>query len=261
MQMSTAEPLLLTALQRIPIVKPGDSVSSLIIDSCKSSDLHLEENDILVVAQKIISKSENRFYKLSDVIPSEEAFSVAEITDKDPHLVQLILDESDHVLRMRPGLIIVQHRLGFVCANAGIDHSNVQGLDSDSVDWVLLLPEDPDESARLIKEEIAEKLGINVGILIIDSHGRAWRNGAVGMTIGLAGVPGVVDLRGETDLFGYQLRTSTISAADELAAAASLMMGQTSEGTPVVHVRGFPYDLRESSLSELIRPIQKDLFR
>jgi coenzyme F420-0:L-glutamate ligase/coenzyme F420-1:gamma-L-glutamate ligase len=162
---------------------------------------------------------------------------------------------------MRSGTLIAEHKLGFVCANAGIDHSNVQSLGGNSDDWVLLLPENPDESARRIREELEKESGKKIGILIIDSHGRAWRMGAVGVAIGLSGIPALVDMRGKPDLFGYQLRVTLVAAADELAAAASLLMGQADEFTPVIHVRGFPYPLRESTVQELIRPKDLDLFR
>jgi coenzyme F420-0:L-glutamate ligase/coenzyme F420-1:gamma-L-glutamate ligase len=155
----------------------------------------------------------------------------------------------------------VEHRLGFVCANAGIDHSNVSAGSGAEPECALLLPEDPDRSSRKIREGLAARLGAAPGILIIDSHGRAWRNGTVGITIGLSGLPGLVDLRGHPDLFGYTLRITQVGAADELAAAASLVMGQAAEGTPAVHVRGFPYPLREGSLRELIRPKDEDMFR
>ncbi|HMN60075.1 MAG TPA: coenzyme F420-0:L-glutamate ligase, partial [Anaerolinea sp.] len=182
-------------------------------------------------------------------------------TEKDARFIELVLRESASVLRMRQGTIIVEHRLGFVCANAGIDHSNVRGEWGNADDWVLLLPENPDQSAERIRQEIREKTGLDVGVMIIDSHGRAWRMGTVGVAIGLSGVPGLVDMRGKPDMFGYQLRVTLIAAADELAAAASLVMGQADERIPVVLVRGFPYTLRESSLRELIRPKEMDLFR
>ncbi|WP_298004468.1 coenzyme F420-0:L-glutamate ligase, partial [Anaerolinea sp.] len=155
----------------------------------------------------------------------------------------------------------VEHRNGFVCANAGIDHSNVMGPWGNPEDWVLLLPEDSDASCRALREQFIQKTQKNIGVMIIDSHGRAWRMGTVGVAIGIAGVPGLVDLRGKPDLYGYRLRITMIGAADELAAAASLVMGQADEGTPVVLVRGFPYPLRESSIQELIRPKELDLFR
>jgi coenzyme F420-0:L-glutamate ligase/coenzyme F420-1:gamma-L-glutamate ligase len=172
-----------------------------------------------------------------------------------------MLQESREVVRTRPGTIVVEHRLGFICANAGIDHSNVAGAGDSAEEWVLLLPMEPDRSAETIRSHIRSKTGMNIGVLIIDSHGRAWRNGTVGVTIGIAGLPGLVDLRGKPDLFDFTLRVTQVGAADELAAAASLVMGQAAEGTPVVHVRGFPYPLREASLNELLRPKEQDLFR
>jgi len=175
--------------------------------------------------------------------------------------VELILQESNEVLRTRVGAIIVGHKLGFVCANAGIDHSNVAGIGDAAEEWVLLLPEEPDHSAETMRNEIQSKTGKRIGILIIDSHGRAWRNGTVGIAIGIAGMPGLEDLRGKPDLFNFTLQVTQVGAADELAAAASLVMGQAAEGTPIVHVRGFPYPLREGSLHELIRPKDQDLFR
>ena len=197
--------------------------------------------------------------ELSTVIPSQRAIEVANQTEKDARLIELILQESNEVLRTRIGTIIVEHKLGFVCANAGIDHSNVS--EKKDEEWLLLLPQDPDLSSRKMRDEIQSKTGKRIGILIIDSHGRAWRNGTVGITIGMSGVPGLEDLRGKPDLFGTELRITQVGVADELAAAASMMMGQAAEGTPVVHVRGFPYPLREGSLKELIRPKEQDMFR
>lgn len=221
----------------------------------------MQDGDILVLAQKIVSKSEGRQVNLVGVTPSDRAHQLAAQTDKDPRVIELNLRESNEVLRTRSGTIIVEHRLGFVCANAGIDHSNVAGEADENGEWVLLLPEDPDASARMLRQRFEEISGVQLGVLIIDSHGRAWRLGTVGVVIGLAGVPGVEDLRGKKDLFGYTLRFTDVGVADELAAAASLVMGQASEGTPVVHVRGFGYPLRESSLIEILRPRDQDLFR
>jgi coenzyme F420-0:L-glutamate ligase/coenzyme F420-1:gamma-L-glutamate ligase len=242
------------------MVNPGDDLAALIIDGLNRIGLSLQDRDILIVAQKIISKSEGRMVNMEDVLPSQDAIDLAHKIGKDSRLVELVLQESKSVLRTRPGTIIVEHRLGFVCANAGIDHSNVSGM-RDGEEWVLLLPENPDASARALREEIEMISGVSLGVLIIDSHGRAWRMGTAGVAIGLSGMPGLVDLRGEEDLFGYTLEITQVGAADELASAASLVMGQAAEGTPVVHARGFPYDLRESQLSELIRPKEEDLFR
>lgn len=254
-------PLTLTSLPGIPLIKSGDDLPLIILDSLDKAELTLQDGDILVLAQKIVSKSEGRLVNLAKIVPSQRAAELAEKIQKDSRLVELILQESREVLRTRVGTIIVEHRLGFVCANAGIDHSNVAGEGLLQEEWVLLLPEDPDASANRIREQLETVSGCRLGVMIIDSHGRAWRNGVVGTAIGLSGLPGLVDLRGEGDLFGYTLRITTIAAADELAAAASLVMGQAAEGTPVVHVRGFPYQLREAKLQELVRPRELDLFR
>lgn len=243
------------------MINPGDDLSQIIVDSLAKTRITIDENDILIIAQKIVSKAEDRLIDLTSVVPSKEALGLARITEKDPKLIELVLRESKSVLRYRPGTIIVEHRLGFICANAGIDHSNVKGKWGQDEDWVLLLPEDPDRSAATLREKIREKTGKNIGIMIIDSHGRAWRNGVVGICIGLSGMPAVVDKRGHPDLFGYKLRATQIAVADELAAGASLLMGQADEASPVIHVRGFPYPLRESHLQELIRPKEMDLFR
>jgi len=254
-------PLVLTPLLGIPLIRPGDDLGDILWRALLKNEIALQAGDILVVAQKIVSKSEGRLVNLREVVPSPQAVELARLTDKDERFVELVLRESRKVLRYRPGTLIVEHRLGFVCANAGIDHSNVEGPYGNPEEWVLLLPENPDASARRIRNGLKERSGVSIGVLIIDSHGRAWRLGTVGVCIGVAGVPALVDLRGHPDLFGYQLRVTQVAAADELAAAASLVMGQADERTPVVHVRGFPYPLRESSFSELRRPEEQDLFR
>ena len=253
--------LSLHPIPKIPLIEPGDPLAQITFDALQADGLHLEDNDILVFAQKIVSKAEGRLVNLNQVEPSAEALELARQVEKDPRFVELVLRESSAVLRTRPGLIVVEHKKGFICANAGIDHSNVKGAWGSPDDWVLLLPEDPDASADGLRQKIEELSGARVGMLIIDSHGRAWRNGTVGVTIGLSQVPGVVDMRGKPDLFGYQLRVTMIAAADELAAAASLVMGQADECLPVVHVRGFPYPLRKAGLKELIRPKDLDMFR
>lgn len=253
--------LSLIPLRDFPLVKPGDDLPGLIARALEQNVLALEDGDVLVLAQKIVSKAENRLVNLREVQPSPEANRYASLTGKDPRLLELILSESRQVLRTRENLIIVEHRLGFISANAGIDHSNVDGPWGAAEDWVLLLPADPDRSAREIRQRLEAGSGKRIGVLIIDSHGRAWRLGTVGVTIGLSGLPGLVDLRGKSDLFNYRLRVTQVGAADELAGAASLVMGQAREGTPVVLARGFPYALREAELGELIRPEEQDLFR
>jgi coenzyme F420-0:L-glutamate ligase/coenzyme F420-1:gamma-L-glutamate ligase len=254
-------PLVLTPIRQIPLVQPGDNIARLLATAVRNSDLELLDDDIFVITQKVISKSEGRFVNLSTIVPSPEAITIANQTEKDPRFVELVLRESKVVMRTRPGTLIVEHRLGFVCANAGIDHSNVQSLGGNPDDWVLLLPENPDASAGEIREKLEAEFLKKLGVLIIDSHGRAWRIGTVGVAIGFSGIPGVVDLRGKPDMFGYQLRVTQVAAVDELAAAASLLMGQAAENIPVIHVRGFPYPLREGSFKELIRPSELDLFR
>jgi coenzyme F420-0:L-glutamate ligase/coenzyme F420-1:gamma-L-glutamate ligase len=228
--------LVLTALAGIPLIHAGDDLAPILLASLQRAGTSLLDGDVLVLAQKIVSKAEGRMVRLDSVLPSAQAQALAEASDKDARFCELVLRESREVLRVRPGTIIVEHRLGFVCANAGIDHSNVDGPGTDPEQYVLLLPEDPDATAARLR-------------------------GVTGTSIGLSGLPGLVDMRGQPDLFGFRLRVTTIAAADELAAAASLVMGQAAEGTPAIHVRGFPYPLREGSLHELIRPHEEDLFR
>ena len=252
--------LILTPLPGIPIVSPGDDLTVLISSAIERAKITPADGDILVIAQKIISKSEDRFVNLETVSPSTEAIDLAQRINKDARLLELILQESNSILRYRPGTIIVEHRLGFVCANAGIDHSNVRA-DNLTDDWVLLLPVDPSLSAQLIRKGLETRYNQRLGVLVIDSHGRAWRMGTVGVAIGFSGIPGLVDLRGYPDWFGRTMQVTQVGAADELAGAASLVMGQAAEGTPVVHVRGFPYRLREGTFEELLRPEAEDMFR
>ena len=253
--------LLLSSISGIPLIKPGDSIAEIIHKALIQNGIEIDDGDIIVITQKIISKVENRYVNLTQVIASERASELAQITQKDPRFIQLVLDESKSVLRARQGTIIVEHKLGFICANAGIDHSNVYGPWGNTEDWVLLLPENPDDSANQIRTKLAQISGKNLGVMIIDSHGRAWRQGTVGVAIGISFVPGIVDLRGKEDLFGFRLKVTQIAAADELAAAASLVMGQADERTPVIHVRGFPYSLREANFNEILRPKDLDMFR
>lgn len=253
--------LTLTPLKGIPLINPGDVLIEILSQALRQNSIDLQDGDILVLAQKIVSKAENRFVNLTTVSPSPEAEELAVKTQKDARFLELVLRESNSILRTRPGTIITEHKQGYICANAGIDHSNVQNLWGNDEDWVLLLPEDADRSAREIQAGLETLYGVKLGVLIIDSHGRAWRMGAVGTAIGLAGMPGLVDLRGAVDMFGYALRVTQVAAADELGAAASLLMGQAAESIPSVHVRGFPYPLREGNVQELIRPKEMDMFR
>lgn len=255
--------LTISPLKNIPFIRQGDDLADILVRAMDETGIQFQNGDVLVIAQKIVSKAEGRTLNLNTVTPTKRALEIAEQTEKDPRVVELILQESDEILRMRPGAIIVEHRLGFVCANAGIDHSNVKGEDPSvkAEDWVLLLPENPDRSAKQIRQKIEAVTNTRIGMLIIDSHGRAWREGTIGTAIGISGLPGLVDLRGQPDLFGFKLQITLVGVADELASAASLMMGQAAEGTPAVHVRGFPYSLREGKLEEILRPKDQDLFR
>jgi coenzyme F420-0:L-glutamate ligase/coenzyme F420-1:gamma-L-glutamate ligase len=255
------EQLIFSALPGLPLIQTGDNLPRLILGGMQSAGLQVEDGDVFVLAQKVVSKAEGRLTYLPDVEPSGEAVRLAETTGKDPRLIEVILNESQSILRQREGLIIVEHRLGFVCANAGVDRSNVRGEYGEDDDWVLLLPEDPDRSAVKIRDELAAVSGKQLAVLIIDSHGRAWRMGTAGVCIGAAGFPALLDLRGEPDLFDVTLKSTEVGLADEIASGASALMGQANEGRPVIHMRGLPYPLREGSCQELIRPREQDLFR
>jgi len=254
----TPRSIRLTALSGLPLVQPGDNLAQLISDSLERDGLGLQEDDILVLAQKIVSKSEGRRVRIAEVEPSAQAIEMAALTGKDPRLVELVLRESRGVLRFRPGVLIVEHRLGFVMANAGIDFSNVDHADGETA---LLLPADPDASCAAIRSALGARWGCGIGVIINDSHGRAWRNGTVGVAIGAAGLPALQDLRGRPDLFGRELLSTEVGLADELASAASLLMGQAAEGCPAILVRGMRWERREGQARELIRPAQMDLFR
>ena len=249
--------LTLTALPGIPEVAAGMDLATLVLEAVARAGKRLQDGDVVVVAQKIVSKSEGRAVRLADVAPSARAQELARQSDRDPRFVELILRESREGLRARQGVIIVEHRLGFVMASAGIDQSNVPGEDESA----LLLPVDPDASARRLREELARRGAADVGIVINDSFGRAWRNGVTGVAIGAAGIPALVDLRGSPDRGGRALKVTQVAAADEIASAASLMMGQADEGLPVVLARGFPYARRAGAAAELVRERAQDLFR
>ena len=254
--------LTLTALPGIPLVEPGDDLASLALRALAQAEVRLEEGDALVFAQKIVSKSEGRLVDLATVSPSARAEEMGRQAEKDPRVIELILGESAQVIRVRPGVVIVEHRLGFVCANAGVDHSNVRGPGGQTGEWVLLLPRDPDASAAELRDRLVRAAGVtSLAVVINDSHGRAWRNGTVGVALGVAGLPALLDLRGRPDLFDRMLQVTQVGLADEIAAAASALMGQADEGRPVVHVRGIPYPLREGTAAELIREKSLDLFR
>lgn len=245
----------LTALRGFPLVFAGDDLADLIIQSLHSNELQCEEHDVIVVAQKVVSKAEDRSVLLSEVDPSAEALRRAKETGKDPRIVELILRESIEVVRQTDNLIITENNLGIVMANAGIDQSNVdEGC-------ALLLPQDPDRSARQISDRLHAQYNANVGVIIVDSIGRAWRNGVIGHAIGVAGINALLDLRNMPDLNNRELKVTDAAIADEIAAAGSLLMGQAAEGKPVVLVRGFKNIQGTSSARSLLRPKEQDLFR
>ena len=248
--------LTLFGLEGIPEIERGAPLATLLLEAIDRAGVGLETGDVLVVAQKIVSKAEGRLVGLASVEPSERALALARKVSKDPRIVELMLRESYEVLRAQAGVMIVEHRLGCVMASAGIDQSNVP-----AAECVLLLPEDPDASARGIRDAFRDARGVDIGVVINDSFGRAWRNGVTGIALGVAGVPALVDMRGRPDRQGRPLQVTQVAAADEVAAAASLVMGQAGESVPAVLVRGFPYERRESSVQELIRPRAEDLFR
>lgn len=257
MNAATSSRLEAIALPGLPLVRAGDDLVALIGDGLRRADLTLAAGDVLVIAQKIVSKAEGRLVSLDTVRPSPEALRLAQRAGKDPRLVEVILGESREVVRVRENLIITRHRLGMVMANAGVDASNVASAE----DIVLMLPEDPDASCASIGSALVAGAGCHVGVVINDSVGRAWRRGQIGTAIGCWGLAALHDLRGDHDLFGRALRVSEAAAADELASLAALLQGQGGEGRPVVLVRGgFADPARSGSAADLIRPLEQDLF-
>jgi coenzyme F420-0:L-glutamate ligase/coenzyme F420-1:gamma-L-glutamate ligase len=249
----------LLALPGLPMVQAGNDLAGLIDAGLERAGIQPRTGDVVAVAQKIVSKAEGRMVELASVTPSARAQSLAQEVQKDPRLVELILSESVRVVRSRANVLIVEHRLGFVMANAGIDQSNV--ATQDGVERALLLPRDPDASAEALRARLSEKHGVTLGVIIIDSFGRPWRRGTVGVAIGAAGLPALLDLRGNPDLFGRVLQVTITGFADEIAAAASLVMGQGDEAQPVVLVRGLTWSAAANPAAELVRPPAEDLFR
>jgi coenzyme F420-0:L-glutamate ligase/coenzyme F420-1:gamma-L-glutamate ligase len=257
MPVKAAPRITYTGLPGIPLIGDGDDLAAIISAALDEAGIVLENGDVLVIAQKIVSKAEGRRAKLSAFTPSAEAHRLADIVKKDPRHVEAILSESTEVIRASEGVLIVAHRLAFVMANAGIDQSNV----GDDPEGILLLPRDPDATCAHLKRQLDARHRLDIGIIINDSFGRPWRNGVVGVAIGAAGIPALQSLVGEPDLYGRALRITEVALADELAAAASLVMGQSAEGLPAVHVRGFAATGQRSNAAALIRPKERDLFR
>lgn len=238
----------------LPVVHPGDDLAALL--EAAIAPLHPQAGDVVVITSKIVAKAEGRFVNLREVTPSARAIELAALTQKDPRLVEVILRESSEVSRAAPNVLVTRHRLGFVSANAAIDHSNV----SPDPDVVLLMPDDPDASARRIGDRLRAAFGFTIPVIVCDSHGRPHRLGTVGVAVGVAGMPGVEDWRGREDLFGYKLQHTEIGLADMVASAATLVMGQAAEGVPAVLVRGLRFAPREGSAAEIIRPAHLDLY-
>ena len=254
-----AAELTLWAVPEFPEVRAGDDLAALLLERLDACAFELRDGDVVVLAQKIVSKAEGRRVNLGEVVPSARAHALAEQVAKDARLVELILSESQRVVRAARDVLIVEHRLGFVLANAGIDQSNVG---TDRGEYALLLPRDPDASAERVCTSLAARTGRSVGVIVNDSFGRAWRIGTVGVAIGVAGWPATLDLRGRSDRYGRMLRVTVVGHADEIASAASLLMGQANEGRPIVVVRGLAAAAAAASAARsLLRSSAEDLFR
>lgn len=240
----------------LPLIEEGDDLAELVIRASEKQGVSLEAGDVLVLCHIIVSKSEGRKIDLKKIVPSEIAKNFSVMVDKDPRLVEVILSESMAVRRMAPGVLVTETKQGFVCANAGVDKSNVPGEDI-----VAPLPAEPDASAKRIRERIREITGVDVALIIADTHGRAHRDGEVNVAVGASGIQVIRDRRGERDLFGYELKVKRTAVADELAATAELVIGQADEGVPAAIIRGYKYISSEKSTArELVRPREKDLF-
>lgn len=251
------EKIELYAVPGLPLIKPGDHLGNIISQALCDARLRPESGDVLVIAQKIISKAQGQQVRLCDIKPSEQACLLARKTDKAPQLVELILRESTEVVKTAPGVIIVVHRLGHVTANAGIDQSNVE----ENEGTALLLPRDPDGTAAELRRQWETEFGVRLGVIICDSVGRPWRLGTTGLALGCAGVMALNDLRGELDLFGRELKVSETAVADMLASAAQLLMGEASQARPLVLIKGASAWMAEHRATDLLRPAEKDLFR
>ncbi|MGO9417803.1 coenzyme F420-0:L-glutamate ligase [Roseiarcus sp.] len=247
------------ALQGLPLIVAGDDLAERVASALRENRVAPRAGDVLVVAQKVVSKAEGRLVDLATVEPSAKAVALAADVGRDPRLVQVILSESVRVVRARRGVLIVEHRLGFIMANAGVDQSNV--APTDGAQRVLLLPENPDRSAETLRRGLAALTGVDIAVIINDSFGRPWRQGTTGVAIGASGLPALIDLRGRLDLFGRRLEVSVIGFADEVAAAASLVMGQADEALPAVLIRGLRWSAPESTAVSIVRPPNEDLFR
>ncbi len=251
------------AVPDIPMIQPGDDLPGIIFERAQSANIALEDRDIVVVTQKVVSKAEGRAVRLSEVEPSPEAVELAKEVRQDARFIEVVLRDSRGVMAMRPDLLVVENRQGIICANAGIDRSNIEqeGGHDDQDAVVMLLPQDPDASARSLLDRLQSLSGKTLAVLIIDTLGRPFREGVIGMAIGVAGMYPLIDMRGQTDLYGYEMRRTVINRADEIAAAASMLMGQTTARLPVVVVRGASYWPGAGSSRSILREPWKDMFR
>jgi coenzyme F420-0:L-glutamate ligase/coenzyme F420-1:gamma-L-glutamate ligase len=258
------ERLELLALAGVPLIEQGDDLGAIACAALRASGVALEDDRaVLVVTSKVIARAEGRFVDLRSVEPSARALELAALTGKDARVVELIVRESSVISRATKGVLIVRHRLGFVSANAGLDESNARPKDAapDSGPWMLLMPSDPDAAARALRARIARELGVSIGIVVTDSHGRPFRLGTVGAAIGLAGLPAIFDQRGQSDLHGRKLEITMTAFADQLAAAADLVAGQAGEGRALVLVRGVSFTPDDNaSAAQLVRPPEQDLY-
>jgi len=251
--MNTVE---IIAVEGLPIIEAGDRLGELVCNAAEKQGTPIQDGDILVVTHVVVSRAEGNTVNLDKVQPSEFAKKIAEQYEKDPALIEVVLRESKAIVRMGNGNLITETKHGFVCANSGVDRSNIQGKRN-----VALLPKDPDRSAETIRQEIKRKTGRTVAVIVSDTHGRPLRMGEINVAIGIAGMKPIRDRRGEKDLFGYVLRVKQTAIADELSSAAELVIGQADEGVPVAIIRGYKYlEDEDTKATELIRPREKDLF-
>ena len=239
----------------IPLVEPGDDLSGLLISALIDSGIKLQDSDILIVTHKVVSKAEGNLVFLDGIKPSAEATEIARVTEKDPRHIQLILNESVRVVRKGAGVLVTEHRGGWICANAGVDFSNTPGA------FYACLPQDPDRSAAEIRNRLVMHFDVSLGVVISDSHGRPFRLGVTGVALGVAGLPALLDRNGERDLFGYTLKNTHVALADLIASAALLVMGEGDEGIPAALIRGVDFNRTEGSGRKLIRSPEMDLFR
>jgi len=242
-------------LTGIPVIRSGDNLTEIILATARRQGVKISNGDVIVITQKIVSKAEGRLINLDKVAPSSFALEIAKKTGKDPHYVDVILKETKNIVKITNKILIMETKHGFVCANAGVDRSNVS-----KHEIVALLPKNPDKSAKQIRNEIKRKIGVEVAVIISDTFGRPWREGHINVAVGVAGMKPITDYRGKKDMFGYVLKVTTMAIADELASAAELVMGKT-KSIPVAILKGLKYPKGDGTAKELVRPLEKDLFR